>query len=305
MKYQRIIRAVRESVWAIHPKRLADILDVLEFKAGGGELSRDEIRAYMELEAAARPARSQAANGVAVIGVRGIISHRIEEVDDISGPGGTSAERLTQRIIAAANDDSVQAIVLDIDSPGGTVNGVPEAADMIRGARAQKPILAVANSLAASAAYWLASAADELSITPSGEVGSIGVFAAHSDISAALEMLGEKVTLIHAGKYKVEGNPFEPLSTEARDEIQRRVDQVHGDFIGAVAKHRGTTAAAVKADYGQGRVYGAKEARQRGMVDRIETLDEAIARARAGKIKSREARAPRRAARSMHEFMFA
>ena len=93
---------------------------------------------------------------------------------------------------------------------------VMKPAQALLDARGTKPITAIANTLAASAAYWLATAADELVVTPSAEIGSIGVFAAHRDFSVALHNAGLKTTLISAGKYKVEANPFEPLSAEAR-----------------------------------------------------------------------------------------
>jgi signal peptide peptidase SppA len=152
--------------------------------------------------------------------------------------------------------------------------------------RGDKPIVAVANSMAASAAFWIASAADQVSVTPSGQVGSIGVFAAHEDISGRLEAEGINVTLVHAGKFKVEGNPFEPLTEEAEAHIQGRVDATFQKFIGAVAAGRGITAATVEKDFGQGRLVDADEALAAGMVDRIETLEQAIDRMRGVQSKS-------------------
>jgi capsid assembly protease len=225
----------------------------------------------------------QRATVISILGVLGVIAQRAAQVDDISGPGGTSVERLTQRFRAALADQAVRAIVLDIDSPGGGVYGVEELAEEIRAARGQKPIVAVANSLAASAAYWIASAADEVVVTPSGQVGSIGVYAAHEDISKFLENEGIKETLIFSGKYKVEGNPFEPLTDEARASIQKDVATYYGSFVRAVAKGRGASPAAVEKGFGQGRVVGAKEAVEEKMADRVETLDAAVRRVGSGK----------------------
>ena len=156
-------------------------------------------------------------------------------VDDISGPGGTSTERLGHQIDAAVNDDSIKTIILDIDSPGGSVAGVPEVADKIFKARDKKPVVAVANSMAASAAYWIGSAAQELVVIPSGMVGSIGVISAHTDVSKFEENQGFKTTLITAGKFKAEGNMFEPLGTEALESIQSVVDEYYDSFVSAVA----------------------------------------------------------------------
>lgn len=286
LKYGRIIRAVKAMPWAIQPDRLIAIMDVLAYQSAGLKLTAEEIQAHIGPQAAVRRA-DMAGGGVAVLGLSGIISHRIEQVQNISGPGGTSVEGFRQRFNAALNDTNVSAIVFDVDSPGGNVDGVPELAAHIRASRGAKPIVAVANTLAASAAYWIASAADEVVVAPSGEVGSIGVFAAHTDLSEQMAMEGEKVTLIHAGKYKIEGNPFEPLSEEAHAHIQGTVDQVYAEFLDAVAAGRGVTSSTVRETYGEGRVVRASDAVQRGMVDRIETLDETIARLRSARPPTR------------------
>jgi signal peptide peptidase SppA len=190
--------------------------------------------------------------------------------------GGTKTDAFGAAFDQMMAATEVGAVVLDIDSPGGTSFGVAELADKIRAARGTKPIIGVVNSLAASAAYWIASAADTLVVTTGGAAGSIGVFIEHVDLADALAADGINVTLIHAGKFKVEGNPFEPLSDEARDHLQGRVDAVHEQFVGAVAKGRGVTGARVKSDFGQGRVVMAAEALQLGMVDSVNTLEGVI-----------------------------
>ena len=221
-----------------------------------------------------------AGNAVAVLPLRGIISQHISQVNDISGPGGTSTEAFTKNLRQALSSKQVGSIVIDIDSPGGSVEGVQELADEILSMRGDKPIVAVANSLAASAAIWIGAAADEFSVIPSGQVGSIGVFAAHEDISERLEQEGVKVTLIHAGKFKVEGNPFQPLSEDAEAHIQERVDTTFEKFVLAVANGRGVDVSKVEKDFGQGRLVDADTALEAGMVDRIETLEQAISRLR-------------------------
>lgn len=179
----------------------------------------------------------------------------------------------------AHGDDEVGAIVIEVDSPGGVVDGIPEAAAAVRALRGQgKPIIAVANTLAASAAYWIASQADEVVVTPSGAVGSIGVYATHRNMSGALEMMGVETTLISAGKFKTEGNPYEPLSDDAKEAIQQDVDDFYGMFVADVAKGRGAKATEVKGGYGEGRVLNAKRALSDKLVDRVETLGETVAR---------------------------
>ena len=121
---------------------------------------------------------------------------------------------------------SVRTVDLVIDSPGGSVLGLPETADVIHPANRVKPVRAFVTGIAASAAYWLASQASTITLTPSGEVGSVGVLDIHADISKALENSGVKLTAVTAGEHKVERAPFTPLSDDARAHMQEGVNCV-------------------------------------------------------------------------------
>jgi signal peptide peptidase SppA len=219
---------------------------------------------------------SRVRGSIAVVPIDGIITQKPTFWGAIFGDE-TSTEQLTADIAALVADSTVDAIILDVNSPGGSVYGVAEAARAIYGMRGTKPIIAAVNSLSASAAYWLSAAADEIVITPSGEAGSIGVVAVHYDLSAAEENFGLKTTFIHAGKYKVEGNQSEPLGDEARAAIQGRVDDYYNMFLGDLAKFRSRTVPYIKSNFGQGRVFGADDAKAAGMVDRIATEANLIA----------------------------
>jgi signal peptide peptidase SppA len=273
MKYPRIYRAVMETPWAIQESKLLAIVEFLEYQAAGGKFSPEEIQA--KIGAAQQP---QGSNGgaIAVLPVFGVISQRVDMMSAMSG--GTSTEGFGRAFQQALSDPSVSSIILNIDSPGGSVYGVQELTDTIYAARGQKPIVAQANSLAASAAYWIASAADEIVVTPSGEVGSIGVIAVHEETSTLDERIGLKVTVMTAGKFKGEGNPYEPLSDDAKSAIEGRLQDYYGAFTSAVARGRGVSAADVRTGFGQGRVVGAQQAVKLGMADRVATLDETIAR---------------------------
>jgi len=166
----------------------------------------------------------------------------------------------------------------EVDSPGGSIYGTDELAARIFAARGGKRVVAIANTLAASAAYWIGSAAAELSCAPSGEVGSIGIVAIHHDFSRAEDAAGVDVTLISSGMYKTEGNEHEPLGNTARAALQDRVNAYYGMFLRAVARHRGVSVADVHDGFGEGRVIGAEDALRMGMVDRVETIDELLAR---------------------------
>lgn len=276
-RYSRIIEAVARTPWAIEPRKGADLYAFFRLKAHGIKLTAEEISASVDRAAVQAPRQSRS-GAVAVLRLGGVIMHRAEQVDDMSGPGGTSSERFGQRFDEAMADASVGAIVIDINSPGGSVFGTVELADKIRAARGAKPIVAVANAYAASAAYWIATSADEIVVTPSGEVGSIGVWTAHEDFSKQYEMMGVKTSLVYAGKYKVEGNPFEPLTEEARAALQVSVDDSYDSFVKHVAKGRGRSVAEVRNGFGEGRMVGAAEAVKLGMADRVDTLDATIAR---------------------------
>jgi signal peptide peptidase SppA len=277
--YDRILRAVCSLPWAIQPEKLEAILAFLELRASGHFTDAAKLA---EINASAQAAAARIAStpkgSVAVLPLYGIISHRVNLMNEISGPGGTSTEKFTQAFRAALNDPNVSAIVMDVDSPGGSVDGVPELADEIYSSRGKKPMTAVANTLTASAAYWIASQCDELVASPSAAIGSIGVYCAHGDYSKALDAEGVKVTLISAGKYKTEGNPYEPLPQDAYDALKASVDEYYGMFTRAVAKGRGAKADDVRNGYGEGRVVSAQQAVKLGMADRVATLDQVLAK---------------------------
>lgn len=279
----RILAAFYNTPWALDPVTLGVMAGLLDRWAMGVRLGPAEIAAAVgdapEVAAARRDAAAQASRGaVAVIPVYGVLAHRAYAVDQTSRPL-TSVERLGNMVKAAAADPDVGSIVLDIDSPGGSVFGVQELADTLAGVRGSKPIIAVANSMAASGAYWIASQADEIVVTPSGMVGSIGVIVPHRDMSGAYEKAGVKVSYITAGKYKAEGNDSGPLDEEARAAVQSMVDGYYAAFTKAVAKGRGVSVDQVRGEaFGQGRVKLAKDAVASGMATSIGTLDDTIAR---------------------------
>ncbi len=269
MKYSRIVEAIASECWAILPSKLEEIIAVLEARMNGVQADAHKIA---EIEAARRrPVRK---GRVAVLPLFGAISHR---ANSVQSSFGTSAETYGRDFDDLMASPEVGGIILDVDSPGGSVSGIPELAEKIRGARGQgKQIVAVANAGAFSAAYWIATAADELIVTPSGMVGSVGVVSTHVDQSKALEDQGLKVTYITAGKYKVEGNATEPLEAEALAELQANVDRYYGMFVDALAKNRDTTAAKVRRDFGEGRIVSPKQAAENNMADRVATLEQVI-----------------------------
>jgi signal peptide peptidase SppA len=257
--------------WALEPGRLSAYAAVLARKYAGRVVAMED-EGPAPMQAAVRTAGSPRSGSVAVIPVYGAIMQRASMFSACDG--STSTQAISQALRQANADETISAIVLDIDSPGGSVYGVSELAAEIRASA--KPVTAIANSLAASAAYWLGTAASEFFVTPGGEVGSIGVWMAHEDWSKAMDEAGVGVTLISAGKFKVEGNPYEALSPEARDFLQSRTDDYYGAFTRDVAKGRSVSVDAVRNGMGQGRVLGASQAKAENMVDGVMTFDQVV-----------------------------
>ena len=271
MKYSDIQRALAGKLFYILPQAMQEMLASLEIRlASGMTAPKAPIRASSKVVAARGQGGSP--GSISVIPIYGMISHRSSMWSDLFG--GASIEGITQRIRQAVADPSVGSIVLDIDSPGGDVDGVDELASEIYAARKQKPITAVSDCLCASAAYYLASQASEIVVSPSSLTGSIGVYTMHADMSAALDNAGIKMTMIKYGEFKGEGNPYEPLSDPARDNLQELVNVYGAAFEKAVARGRGIKQDDVHDKFGQGRMFDAKRAVRLGMADRVGTLSD-------------------------------
>lgn len=231
-----------------------------------------------------------AGGGLAVIGLTGVLTPRaLTFFGRVIAPGMDS---FRAQLAQAVGNPDVGAIVLDVNSPGGTVAGTIETANAVRAAAAVKPVIAVADTMAASAAYWIASQASELVVTPSGEVGSIGVLAVHMDFSGMLEQDGVKATIIRSRPGKADANPYEALTDDARAAIEASVMEADAEFVRAVAMGRHVSPAAVRESFGEGRMVGAKAALKAGMVDRVATMSDVLA----GMIKARSPQRRRSAA---------
>lgn len=192
-------------------------------------------------------------------------------------PYAFSTLLLSRTIDQLAADPAIGTIILDCDSPGGSVTGTKEAGDSVWKARQKKRVVALISPLCASAAYWICSQATEIVSVPSGDIGSIGVYMMHLDCSKMMEDMGLKPTYIFAGDHKVDGNPYEPLKPEAREWWQRECTKIFNDFNKVVARGRGVSVVDVLANFGQGRTFMTPEALRLGLIDAIETPDRALA----------------------------
>lgn len=287
------VLGLHNDMWAIEPGKLRSYLQTFVI----GEASDDHEAkccprkveyysldgALMQIEAASSNGQQNAA--IAVIPLVGPITYRGSAFTSFFG--GTSVQKWERSFRELVASPAVAGILIDTDSPGGSVAGVFELSKVVREARGQKPIAAIANTWAASAGYHIISQTGAISVSPSGEIGSVGVLSIHMDYSEALKQMGLKATIIKAGEFKVEMNPYEPLSEEALAEEQRAVDHYYEMFVDSVAKGRNTTAARVKADYGKGRMLRPQAAVDVGMADYVETFDQALKRL-GGKIREQQ-----------------
>lgn len=208
-------------------------------------------------------------NGILQIPVQGVLLNRFSYA---FGRWATGYQYIEKAMARGLSDGNVRAIALVVDSPGGEVAGCFELADKIFAARDQKPIRAFAADHAYSAAYALASSAQEIVVTRSGGTGSVGVVTAHVDYSEALANEGIKVTFVFAGAHKVDGNPYEALPDSVKARMQERIDRIYGVFTSSVSRNRGVEEDDVRAT--EALTFDAQDSLAKGFADRVGALDE-------------------------------
>lgn len=241
----------------------------------GAQLAGEELKqlaSSWDNESRQTPKSYRVERGIAVLPVTGTLVHKFGYMQPVSGM--TGYDGIAARLQQAVSDPSVKGILLDIDSPGGEVSGAFDTADLIARAREQKPVWCLASDMACSAGYLLASACTRRLITQTGVMGSIGVVVAHRSVEKALELAGVDVTLIYAGSHKVDGNPFEQLPPDVRDEIQASIDSTRDQFAQKVADYTGLKKARVLAT--EAAVYTGQDAIKAGLADQIVNYADAI-----------------------------
>lgn len=281
---------VLNAPWAIMPDKLAEITEIYATHLRGEKIDLKAIEAQLGRPLDNEQPPYQIIDGVALIGVQGVISKRMNMFSRISG--GASTQLIGNDLRAALDDPRVHAIILDVDSPGGTVDGTQTLADTVFAARDVKPIVTWADGTMASGAYWIGSAASEAYISSDTTiVGSIGVVTQHVDVSRAEERHGVKTTEITAGKYKRIASEYAPLSEEGRAYLQAMIDQLYTVFVDGVARNRDTDADTVLKDMADGRLFVGRAAVTAGLVDGVSTLDDLIADLVTGRKPGASARA--------------
>ncbi|MGI4755930.1 MAG: S49 family peptidase, partial [Janthinobacterium lividum] len=263
-----------ESVWAIRPEATLTVVRLMSREMAASDsphaTSTADGKSVMlgtKWEAAGPTMRGSGGNKVAVVPIQGVLTN--------DGPSyyGSSYRTIADAVEKAAADPDVKRIVLSVDSPGGEVTGLPETAAVIAAAAKRKPVSAIVEGAAASAAYWLTSQASDITLTPSGEVGSVGVRMMHVDMSKMLEKDGITVTELHSGDFKTEWSPYAPLSGDAKADMQARLADSHKQFLQAIANGRGSRASrdVTAKRYGEGRMFSSGAALKAGLVDKVQS----------------------------------
>ncbi len=208
-----------------------------------------------------QPQIQDTASNIAYIQLYGVVGKHLSGLE--MACGGCSLDKVSAELQAAADDPSIDKILLDVDSPGGTITGVPELAHLIREIKAETPIFSFTDSMMGSAAMWIASASSGILATPSAKVGSIGAYMAFHDNSAKMEKDGTKLLLFEAGKHKAIG--LRPPTEEESAMLQSRVEAIHDDFKTSILMERPN----VDDSTMQGLVYSGIEAEGLGLVDAV------------------------------------
>ncbi|MEN6623614.1 MAG: S49 family peptidase [Smithella sp.] len=262
------------TIWAIRP----EALEALTCKFEAFQPDTPAMEAAVRLAVTSTPAEYEVRDGVAIIPIDGEITKSASFWAYIFGLA--VLDDVQSMLTAAQNDPKVKAIVLDINSPGGTIDGVDALSQAIFSTRGQKPVVAFSGGQIASAAYWIGSAADTVIIDSTAIAGSIGVMTEHRDRSEQDKMSGVKRTYISSGKYKTLANDAEPLSIDGRQMLQDMTDQLYTLFVDAVARNKGVSAETVLSNMADGRLFIGKQAVTAGLADAVGTIETAIALAR-------------------------
>lgn len=262
----------RSSLWCIRPEAIPAAIMAL---TGSAWMPNQPAPATASMQAlgweAAKPSfQGKGPNKIAVIPIQGVLTK--------DGPAwyGSNYDTISKALEDATANPDVKHIVLSVDSPGGEVTGLPETGALVREAAKAKPVTAMVEGMSASAAYWLTSQARDVVLTPSGEVGSIGVRMMHVDVSKMLDDQGIKVTELYSGNFKTEWSPYKPLSQEAIDAETPRLQAMHRDFINAVSDTRGQRLAQQMREsrIGEGRMFSSNDALSHGLVDKLQSSRE-------------------------------
>lgn len=273
-KLPRILSSLCIDPWLIDGRMHQVLTDIVTAHAFGGE-GEQEQHAKAEIYLPKGEKSSVEVQGsIAIIPMDGVLVRKFSRV--LNSSGVTSTDVLERTFRQVAEDDSIKAVVLYVDSPGGEVKGVPEAAAALRNLEAKKPVIAYTDGQLASGAYWIASQATAIYASKSADTGSIGVYVAYLDKTRMAEMMGIKVELFKAGKFKGMGVAGTPLSEDQRALIQERVDGIAVEFKYDVVAGRARAGKKILPETMQGQSFTTADAIARGLVDGAASMEQAL-----------------------------
>lgn len=267
--------------WAMELGTLERMSDIFERHFNGEHISAEAVEKIIAAKNTGKKEREfeVTANGVAIIPISGVIAKHARMVNGISSPRGTSIETLRQQLDDALDDHYVRSILLHVESPGGIIDGLADFADELYRARQQKPVVAYADDICASAAYWLASQTQRLFANQTADIGSIGVYTLYVDTTKLAEQKGLKFYIFRSGPHKGVGSPGIAITKENRKVIQERIDAKYEIFIAAVLRGRTHAGLDEKSLRGlaDGRCYVGRSGLVNRLVDGVGSFAEAIA----------------------------
>lgn len=260
-EYPHIIQRLQQDIWAITPEAYQAMWLALEnHMAGDNKITLTPEQAASAAQGKSASMASKPGRGIAVMDIAGIIGKRLSSLESMCG--GVSVDAIVRTAEQLAADKDIGTIVMNWHSPGGVVTGVPEAYDALLEVAAQKTLISYTDTRMCSAAQWLASAAHSVYASNTADTGSVGVYNMVIDRTRQLANEGVEVKAIHAGKFKLMGAPFKPLTSEELGMMQARVDDIHSQFKTAVTRGRKVDAAAL-----EGQVLTGKAAVKAGLID--------------------------------------
>jgi capsid assembly protease len=284
--YSRIISKITTTPWMMMPGSLKMMLEILEAHLSGN-ITEEEIRLRMQSaqprEGSSELSRSGA---VAVIPLHGPIFPKANMMTEMSG--ATSLEQWNSQFRQLVADESIGTIIIDADSPGGSSELIPETGAMIRSAREIKPVYAISNTMAASAAYGIVANASKVFASPSALTGAVGTYMVHTDDSELMQRVGVKETVIKAGRFKAV--EIESLTPESKAYFEELVGDINDVFLNSIAKGRGVDVDQVRQTYGEGKVFASSRALELGMIDEIATFEDVVNQSLEGGISPRQTR---------------
>ncbi len=276
---RNFLSMINEVPVALHPAMNNEIYEMLKLR-----INKENIQEFLssgEAEILSNVKQTNLAeknyiveDGVAIISIYNVLSKRADWMTKYFG--GTPMDVLRNDFVSAMNNPEVKAVLFDVESPGGTVDGTKQTADLIYSYRGKKPIIAFANDLMASGAVWIGSAADYKIATSSARVGSISVLITHYDFSEADSKEGVTRTVISSGEYKAISSDEKKLSDKAREYLQGIANTYHEMFVGGLAKNLGISPDEVQSKMADGRIFIGSESVEIGLIDQIGTFEEAF-----------------------------